>query len=306
MTVQSILLARDFSPVSNQAFRHALDLASRTGATLHVLYADVLHNDPFAPGETPSPAADVDRIRKQLQQHGNGDPVGDDYADVEIKDAVVRDVAAAPAILSYASQHGVDLITLGTHGRRGIRRVLLGSVAEEVVRRADRPVLTVRGSDAQGVVNVPQIQRILAPVDFSEPSRRALKKAQEWAAFYDAEIDVLHVVQETLHPAFYVGGVSDIHDIDPNIEEKVTARLQEFIDETGGDAPMTPHVRIGEVDEQIPGFVEEEGSDLVVTSTHGRTGLKRIYMGSVAEKIVRLVPCPVLTVKAFAGVPVEE
>jgi nucleotide-binding universal stress UspA family protein len=158
------------------------------------------------------------------------------------------------------------------------------------------------------------LDRILVPVDFSEPSREALLHAYEVANLFDATVDVLHVVQQTMHPAFYVGGITDIRDIDPNIEEKVKARVTEFIAETlripetaGGpsDSPpdterVVPHMIMGAVDMEVPKFIEEHGTDLVVMSTKGQTGLDRVLLGSVAEKIVRIAPCPVLTVKAGA------
>lgn len=316
LNINSILLARDFSPVSDQAFRYSLDLARRTGATLHVLHAQVLHEDPDTSG-APSLAADVDRIKAQLSQYGNGDDLEGSDTEVDIVEAVVRDVAAGPAILNYADHHDIDVIALGTHGRRGIRRFLLGSVAEEVVRRADRPVLTVRGSETHEPATVPPLStldRILVPVDFSDPSREALLHAQELATLFDATVDVLHVVQQTMHPAFYVGGITDIRDIDPNIEEKVKTRLAEFIEETlripeAAGAPsespletgrVVPHMLMGSVDMEVPEFIDEHDTDLVVMSTKGQTGLDRVLLGSVAEKIVRIATCPVLTVKSGA------
>jgi len=316
LNIDSILLARDFSPVSDQAFRYSLDLARRTGATLHVLHAQVLHEDPDT-ASTSSLAADVDRIKTQLSQYGNGDDLEGRDAEVEVVEAVVRDVAAGPAILNYADHNDIDVIALGTHGRRGVRRFLLGSVAEEVVRRADRPVLTVRGSDTHEPANVPPLStldRILVPIDFSDPSREALLHAHELATLFDATVDVFHVVQQTMHPAFYVGGITDIRDIDPNIEEKVKTRMREFIEETlrlpqpaGGPSEssletgrVVPHMIIGAVDTEVPAFIAEQGTDLVVMSTKGQTGLDRVLLGSVAEKIVRIATCPVLTVKAGA------
>ncbi|PEN15220.1 universal stress protein [Longibacter salinarum] len=324
LNVNSILLARDFSPVSNQAFRYTLDFAQRTGATLHVLYAQVLHEDPTQPGEELKPAGDINEIRRHLSLHADGKKVDRSVFDVEIKEAVVRDVAAAPAILNYASEHDIDMIGLGTHGRRGLRRFLLGSVAEEVVRRADRPVLTVRGEEDEArTEDFHPAKKILVPIDFSDPSREALRYGLALGALYDASVEVLHVIEQKLHPAFYVGGVTDIRDIDPNIEKKVKERLQKFIDETvqlgapvpgGPDAEaasvpvrssITPHVIVGTVDTEVPAFIDENDVDLVAMSTKGQTGLDRVLLGSVAEKIVRLSSCPVLTVKSTGKSLVE-
>lgn len=299
LQINNILLARDFSQVSDQALRYALDLARRTDSTLHVFYAQVLHEDPFAAEDPPSPAADLEVIRERLTTSNAGEPL-DERHGVDIVEAVERDVAAGPAILNYADVHDIDVVVLGTHGRRGIRRLLLGSVAEEVVRRADQPVLTVRGIVEEDPLPDLLVDRMLVPVDFSDYSREALRYARELATLYDASIDVLHVVEEKLHPAFYVGGVQSIYDVEPNIEEKASDELTSFVEKTPGPSvPVREHVAFGRPAHGIADFVEEKGTDLVTTSTHGQTGLERFLLGSVTEKVVRHVACPVLTVKAF-------
>ncbi len=289
-SLNHILLARDFSSGSDRAMQYALDLAARTEATLHLLHADVLH---AAEGET-----DPSKLTEDLDALGGtlSKPI-DDISTVE---AVRRDVAPGPAILSYADEHDIDLIAMGTHGRRGAHRLLLGSVAEEVVRRAQQPVLTVRGPDDTQAADVGTLRRILVPLDFSDPSREALRTAHEWAALYGAEIDVLHVIEEDMHPAFYVGGVSSIYDVEPNLNEKVRSTLNDFVEEVLGPTDrVTPHVRTGAAASVIATFVDDHAVDLVALSTHGRTGLKRFFLGSVAEKVARHVPCPVLTLKTF-------
>jgi nucleotide-binding universal stress UspA family protein len=162
-------------------------------------------------------------------------------------------------------------------------------------------VLTVRGDEEGSASSSPQdVDRILAPVDFSDPSRKALQTAKEWARLYGASLDVLHVVPEALHPTFYVGGVQSIYDMEPDIEAKVQARLDTFVADTDGpDVEIRPHVRVGNASSDIVAFADEEEIDLLTMSTHGRTGLDRFLLGSVAEKIVRHTRCPVITQKAF-------
>jgi nucleotide-binding universal stress UspA family protein len=298
LSINDILVARDFSSVSDRALRHALDLAARTGATLHLLHADVLHEVEDRTGEGGAPGDDVAAFREQLKADGTTDP--DALDAVTVREVTRRDVAPAPALLNYADDEGIDLIALGTHGRTGPSRVLLGSVAEEVVRRARQPVLTVRGKDKGRTPTPGQIDRLLVPVDFSTYAREALRVAHEWAALYDATIDVLHVVEEDLHPTFYVGGVTSIYDVEPDLDDKVNAKLQEFVAEVLGSADgVETHVRTGSAPSGITEFVEEHEVDLVALSTHGRTGMERFFLGSVAEKVVRHVTCPVLTTKAF-------
>lgn len=299
LSIDNILVARDYSSVSDRALASALGLAARTGATLHVLHAKVLHAMEDSGQDGPTPSDGIDRLREALRDARDVSPKALDA--VSVVGETRRDVAPAPAILQYASEEGIDLIALGTHGRRGTSRILLGSVAEEVVRRADQPVLTVRGEDEEEQSPLPDpIERILVPIDFSEYSREALAHAKEGAALYGAQIDVLHVIEETLHPAFYVGGVRSIYDAQPNIEEKARTQMETFVDETPGpDVETTLHVGPGKAASTISEVADEQEVDLVAMSTHGRTGMERFFLGSVAEKVVRHVRCPVLTVKAF-------
>jgi nucleotide-binding universal stress UspA family protein len=298
LALDDLLLARDFSSVSDRALRHALDLAARTGAALHLLHVEVLHEAEGA-NQKRSPADGLDAIRDELKQAPRAAPA-DALDAVAVHEATERDISAGPAILNYAAEHGIDLIALGTHGRRGPKRVLLGSVAEEVVRRANVPVLTVRGGEDTAILQVGEVDRVLVPIDFSDPSREALRHARAVADLYDARLDLLYVIEEALPPAFYVGGVSSIYDVEPDIENKARAHLQRFVNKTPGpDVDVDIHVMPGQAASGILSFAEENDIDLVTTSTHGRTGLDRFLLGSVAEKLVRHLRCPVLTVKAF-------
>ena len=300
LNVDDILLARDFSPVSDQALHYAAAIAQRFDARLHLLYAEVLHDDPFGPADRERPESPREQITERLQHAENGEPIADTYEGISLKTAIERDVAAAPAILNYARTEDVDLIVVGTHGRRGIKRLLLGSVAEEVVYRSDRSVLTVRALEDGKIASV-DLESLLVPIDFSRYSREALRYARELAALTDARIDLLHVIEENLHPAFYVGGVRSVYDADPKIEEKSLNRLKSFYENTGGvEAPQVEtHVAPGRASRKITSMAEDNGNDLIVMSTHGRTGMERFFMGSVAEKVVRHATVPTFTVKAF-------
>lgn len=299
LTLNNLLVARDYSSVSDRAVRHGLDLAARTGAALHLLHVEVLHQIEDRSADRPSPADGIEAFRDRLKQDGAASPAALDA--VTVVEETRRDVSPAPALLNYADDESIDLILLGTHGRRGASRVLLGSVAEEVVRRARQPVMTVRGKEEEGRTPVPGvIDRILVPIDFSAYAREALRTAHEWATLYDAEIDVLHVVEEDLHPAFYQGGVTSIYDVEPDLDEKVRAKIETFVEEVLGTTEgVEAHMTTGSAPSAITTFVEKNETDLVCLSTHGRTGLERFFLGSVAEKVVRHVSCPVLTVKAF-------
>jgi nucleotide-binding universal stress UspA family protein len=201
----SILVATDFSPGSHLALQHAIDLAKSTRAELHIVFAEVLHGDPYDEGVRTRLHHLVEEQLK-LRQGEN----------LQIHYAIERDFAAAPAILRYAEDKHVDLVVMGTHGRRGLRRLMLGSVAQEVVRLAPCPVLTVRGYDEKESTIQP-IQSILVPIDFSDYSKAALLVARELAVLFGATLRVFHIVEDTFHPAFYGPFFQSVYDVEPKI-----------------------------------------------------------------------------------------
>jgi nucleotide-binding universal stress UspA family protein len=181
-----------------------------------------------------------------------------------------------------------------------LRRLLLGSVAEEVVRLAPCPVLTVRGHEDDEGTAFKEVTTLLVPTDFSSHAGLALVHARELAALYDASIDLLHVIEEQLHPAFYNVGVTSIYDLQPDIEEKAARELKRFFEKADGPAvPVAYHVGHGHAAREIVTFATENRTSLVVMATHGLRGLEHFLLGSVADKVVRRAPAPVFTLKSF-------
>src|SRR5690606_2906760 len=197
-------------------------------------------------------------------------------------------------ILAYAQDHAPDLIVMGTHGRSGVDRLLLGSVAEDVVRLADCPVLTIRPDTEPAPLGV---RRVLAPVDFSAASWLAVAYAKHLAALTGAPLALVHVV-ETL-PSY---GLVDIPPSfpPPSVEVEAEAReaLLDLAREAGGPpVEVVPHVVAGHPTIGVLEAAAALAPDLLVLPTHGRSGLKRLVLGSVAEQVVRRGPCPVLVVR---------
>ncbi|MCG8603734.1 universal stress protein [bacterium] len=298
--LKKVLFPTDFSRCANQALYRAYHLAKQYDAELHLLHGVVLHeDDPYhmihhVPNleEAHSKAKltamqEMDSLIRSY--HANG---------LTIVKAQERGLAAAPIILDYAREHDIDLIVMGTHGRRGLGHLFLGSVAEEVVRLADQPVLTIREQKEPKASM--GFNRVLVPVDFSEHGKAALAQAKEIAAAYNATIDLLHVVEETVHPSFYATGKTSIFDFTPDITAKSVEALKQMVEETlGPEVPTEFHVTEGRAADEIAKFSEQLESDLIVIATHGLTGLEHFMVGSVTEKVVRMARCPVFTVKSF-------
>lgn len=290
LRIKNILMPTDFSACAESAFSHAAHLADRYGAELHVLNVRPPHsdepNDPmdFFPLEREDEITWSDAYRPR-----------DGQQELSIVHAQVREVAPAVGILEYADRHDVDLIVMGTHGRRGIDRLLIGSTAEEVVRMATCPVFTVR--EEAGLPHG-TVRRILVPVDLSATSRSAVTYAKELAAAYGAHLDLLHVIEDA--------GLAGVYGIEPPMltTPAVAAQARRALAEeervaVGAEVTIEHHVLTGHAVHSILEFAETRETDMIVIATHGWAGIKRLLLGSVTEKVVRMAPCPVFTVKSF-------
>lgn len=298
-TPEHILVPHDFSSCSRQALTHAIELAARTRAELHILHVEVIHSDGILPEEANKTKAQIlhDHMKQEII---DGAAKHDLYvSDLSaIRYVVLRNVSASAAIVKYSSDYHIDLIVMGTHGRKGLTRTLLGSVAEEVVRLAPSTVLTVR--ETEDIKPLSEfINTIVVPFDFSEYSRSALHYAKDLAASFGATLEVVHVIEENIHPAFSQAGISSIYDIKPDIEKKALKAMRSFYEVTGPAYDKVRFVTLhGNPSREILERLTSAHADMLVISTHGLTGLKRALIGSVAEKLIREVQCPVITLKS--------
>jgi nucleotide-binding universal stress UspA family protein len=236
-------------------------------------------------------------LQRMLEEAAEAQSI--DLHRVPAETVVLRDLSAAGAITRYAGEQAIDVVVMGTHGRRGLRHLLLGSVAEEVVRQSPCPVLTVPETMTTGRLGEGAL-RILVPVDFSTHAKEALRSAKALATLTGAQLDLLHVVEEVMHPAFYNTGAISVYDVQPDIEEKARYHLKRIDEETGpATLPVHYAVQSGYAAAEITDYAKANGIDLIVMATHGLTGLAHFFMGSVAEKVVRTAPCPVFVVKSF-------
>jgi nucleotide-binding universal stress UspA family protein len=206
-----------------------------------------------------------------------------------------------------AKERGVDMIVMATHGYTGVSHVLMGSTAERVVRHAPCPVLTVRTATASrrmGKTPPFKLRKILVPIDFSNLSRDALPWANLLATRFGAELILMNVTEE--FPAdYFLGGELMNHLITPLLKqaeadlEHLAARLTKS---TGVKASAV--VREGTPYKEICDGARRLGADLIVLTTHGFTGLKHVWLGSTAERVVRHAHCPVLAVRKLERRPV--
>jgi nucleotide-binding universal stress UspA family protein len=202
---------------------------------------------------------------------------------------------AAEEILRAAEDIGSDLVVLGTHGRTGLRRLVAGSIAEAVLRKARCPVLALR---AQAVPRGEEPTRvILHPTDFSNAAEASLKVARLLARDHGARLILLHVAPI---PVVLEGGMVEV---DPGVGLDSLDAIRARIDGPDLKQPVEVRVERGSAAFEILRVAEEVGAGLVVMGTHGRSGVGRLLMGSEAESVLRHARCPVLVVKGL--VPAE-
>ncbi len=151
---------------------------------------------------------------------------------------------------------------------------------------------------APGEASKLALRRILVPVDFSETSRLAVQTAMQLGAHFGASIDLLHVWEPPqLRPDLMVWAEADGKTLWDVAKRNAAEELGTFLSSLPAKSIARHEIRTGNPAELIVERARDGGYDLLVLGTHGRTGVQHFFIGSVAEKVVRLAPCPVLTVR---------
>ncbi|MGC1291526.1 MAG: universal stress protein, partial [Candidatus Acidiferrales bacterium] len=292
--IKLILCPIDFSEFSARAYRYALSLAEHYHAKLVALHVVEIWRHPSASFST---TADLYQKFRQAFLENGGLQLQEfvkEHASPEIqRELVVQEGTAADEILSCARTHRADLIAMGTHGRRGFDRLMLGSVTDRVMRAASCPVLVVSSRSRDAAVAATErhphrLDRILLCTDFSENSERALNYAVSVAEEYSAEITLLNVLEHAPAPAEQKSAIAAAQkQLDKLISPEQHKSLK-----------IKTAMRVGKAYEQIVKLAEEAQSDLLVVGVHGRGALDAAIFGSTTYRVMQLGSCPVLAVPA--------
>ena len=294
--IKKILCPVDFSDCSAKALQNALLLAGTYKAELTVFHAVLVFEDEtYQPDERLPDFNESYKILSEISDRKLNQLIKGEGNGFRIKKVTRRGFSASEEILSYVQEHGFDLIVMGTHGRNVISHLLLGSVAEKVVRLAPCPVLTIT-ADAK---SISKSKNILVPMDFSDFSKTALNYALEIASQYDAQVTLFHVVEQQIHPSFYASGASSIFEIDTQLKQRVISAMKKCCRDLDYATVTTDYEVVeGRPAHEIVEYTKHKNIDLVVIATHGLTGLEHYIWGSTTEKVVRSARVPVLTVKS--------
>ncbi len=303
LDIKRILFATDFPEIAQRALCYALELAVGFDARLDVIHV-IQHNSHLeSDHHTRTVPENIEvRLKETVQAQLEALHPGASLRR-EIHYMVQQGAGVGTSIGTYAERNDIDLVVLGTHRRSDVQRLLLGSVAEDVVRTAPCAVLTVPPhEDANG--KALKIQRILVPIDFSAHARRALRIAKEAAGRLGAQLDLLHIIGPMARPEFYDAKLRWLPEGAMRLQPTVRQQLEAVYEQTEGpDVVGYAHAIKGNPADKIIEFAQANDAGLIVMAPRGLTGMQRLMLGSVTEWVLREAHCPVLVVKPSDKVP---
>lgn len=297
ITIRNILCPVDRSDISLRALTIATGLAKWYDARLRVIEVIGLPEPSFGP----APMAvygltqDVRRgVADELERFT--DPAREAGVDVRVS---VEEGDVVNGILAEADAVTADLVVLGTHGRRGVERLTLGSVAEKVLRRARCPVLTVPPAPRVLPPGEALFKRILCAVDFSDASLKGLEFALSLAKEADARIAIVHVIDWPADRTIPTELAETVSGIRTDWEARLRQQLHALVPLSACDW-CTPEelLVVGRPADEILRLAREREEEAIVLGVHGRGAIDLALFGSTTHRVVREAPCPVFTIRS--------
>ncbi len=302
--IRTILVPLDGSPFGEQALPLAVEIARRARASVQLVHVHQPVTTPWTGSELAADLKLETELRRQEQEylHQTAERLGREGG-IPVTDALLEG-PVVEVIHERALGCGADLVVMATHGRGPLSRFWLGSVADQLIRRAAAPLLLVRPQE--GGVPPMVVRHVLVPLDGSEQAEQVLGPAQELAALLAADVTLLRVVEPIVVPDRRWAG-NAVSGMDPALLHRLEADARGYLERVviglDGQVPrVTPRVVVNRrAPDAILAEVNAHPGTLVALATHARAGLARLVLGSVADKVIRGTTGPVLVYRPLAS-----
>jgi nucleotide-binding universal stress UspA family protein len=296
MSHQHIAVTTDFSAESRLAFPRAAAVARRFGAELELVHLAQMPLILSAPWPEVGPYMPVEstvaEVERRLEELRASEPA---FAGLKTATRVVRG-EAIEALREHLASAGADLVVVASHGHSGLKKLLLGSFAERLLRVSPAPVLVSRTTEPASGDFSPR--RILVPYDFSPCSRAALSLARDWARAFGARARLVFVAEATASLYDYASNMQgSFAEYLGKVRTEALSRLGRLIREEWSGIEAEGVALSGDPVAEILREAQEGAADLIVLGTHSRSGLERFFLGSVTQKLAQRSPVSVLAVR---------
>jgi len=305
---KKILFPIDLSDPSPQVAAHAAFLGREFGAELHLLYVTQSGSIPFEYAKIQYAQGPLEVKTYQTELFEKAEQKMASFVNQNLKSypklkpAVIQG-EIRKEIIRYIEVNGISLVVMGSHGRKGLDKMIFGSVAQGVVQLSPVPVMTLNPhQEKEGQGDGTRFNKVLLPVDLSAVfSTSLIDHAVTMAQKFSAGLHLLWVIRAA--GGFYGGDylpnarIESYHEL---LKVESQQRLEEFAALYLADYPdLKASLATGHTAREILKYILDHGISLVVMGTHGRRGLDRVLFGSVAQRVVQSSPVPVVTLNPY-------
>ena len=299
--LRSIICATDFSEYSNLAVTYGIALAREFKAKLYVCHViDLPSATMYGEGFSYTTLDQQNQINNYSLDYLE-QLIGEQPFDWE---PLIKTGIAANEIARVVEEKGVDLAILATHGRSGLKRFILGSVTERLMRTLPCPLLIVRSPEHDFISPVKEgigPQKILAGCDFSPDSSLAFQYALNFAQEFESELHLAHVIQPHMYKDLLKLGIEPGKKIKQDLRDQLNEKLMNMVPEEAQNwcTPITTLLE-GQPYEELTNYALVHNIDLIVLGVRGQNIVEALFVGSTTDRVIRQAPCPILSVRPKA------
>ncbi len=293
-----VLCATSFSDFSNRTIRYGVALAREFGARLYICHVIDLSSVAIYGEFQLDPVGQQNRIMEDAGEQLEA-LIGDQQVQWE---ALISVGNPADEIARAVEEKSIDLVITATRGRTGLKRLVLGSVTERLMRMLTCPLLVLRSPDPDlfGMTEAGiKLDKILVGCDFSPDSSVAFEHGLSLAQEFEAELHLAHVIEPPVQSDFVKQQPPPNEDLPEDYHSSLIQKLRDMVPEEAGNwcTPQTALLQ-GHPYEELVRYAQSNHIDMIVMGVRGHRLVKTLFLGSTTDRVIRRAPCPVLSVSS--------